>query len=158
MAARIEQVKPVYYCDLLNISLSPQTGRNDLILLTQTPDGTARIFLTVLDAPNLLQLHATVDPYSFLSKSTADPSGSSVHWLDRTSLQRSFDKTRLEADRNVDDEIAQRRRPLAEQLISEGWDLFVRSLPGGSLVVRALAVGTAHSLIFWTKLSRLIYW
>ncbi|KAG8885003.1 regulator of (H+)-ATPase in vacuolar membrane [Tulasnella sp. 331] len=124
------------------MSIRWRTGsnRNDLILFTLTLDGTVRIFMTVLDAPNLLQLHATIDKYSFLSNSTFSepaPGGSSVFWLDPKAVRRCLTDTLHEE--HDGSEVTQRRRPLAEQILKEGWDLFARVLTDGSVVVRALA-------------------
>ncbi|KAG8997978.1 regulator of (H+)-ATPase in vacuolar membrane [Tulasnella sp. JGI-2019a] len=124
----------------ISIRWRSDSNRNDLILFTLTPDGTARIFMTVLDAPNLLQLHATIDRYSFLSNSAASepaPGGSCVFWLDGAAVRRCLTDTLHQEYDGF--EVAQRRRPLAEQILAEGWDLFVRVLADGSMVVRALA-------------------
>lgn len=111
--------------------------------------------MPVLDAPCLLQLHATIDKFSFLSDSTAaSADGSHIFWLDREAVRRSLENTA--AGERVDAEVAQRRKPLVDQLLADGWDLFARVLPDGSMVVRALAVGTFdflslhRCLVAWT--------
>lgn len=45
------------------------------------------------------------------------------------------------------DDVAERRKPLLQQMLDEGWDLFARVLSDGSLVLRALAV--CGFIVYW---------
>jgi hypothetical protein len=109
--------------------------REEYILYTTTSSGTLRIFLPVLDTRRHLQLHATVDPFSFLPSSLASIGGSPVLPLSRDAL-RSVVGSAL---RNCDGVDESQRRRLTE-LHEEGWDLFARVLDDGSIVIQAVAV------------------
>ncbi|KII93785.1 hypothetical protein PLICRDRAFT_101217 [Plicaturopsis crispa FD-325 SS-3] len=113
------------------------SSRDDLILYTITSDATLRIFLPVLDAPQYLQLHASLDLFSSLPFSVASEfstAQSSVFWLDRAIIGDSLAKN-LTASRD-DDDVRHRR---AREIKEEGWDLFLRVLGNGSIVVTAVA-------------------
>lgn len=115
----------------------------DLILYTVTEQdgGTVRVYVPVLDVPNILQLHAVVDRYGFLPESSSPVNGSRVFWLDKAVVRQVLEAALQECeDRGENSDMAARRKPLLQQMLDEGWDLFARILPDGSLVLRALAV------------------
>ncbi|KAG8906065.1 regulator of (H+)-ATPase in vacuolar membrane, partial [Tulasnella sp. 403] len=112
-------------------------SRDDLILYTLTPDGTIRVFMPVLDDPHMLQLHATIDRYAFLPKRVADSGGSRVFWMDRDVVRAALESA-LQTGGDESD-ASQQRIPQLQQILDEGWDLFVRVLSDGSVVVRVLA-------------------
>lgn len=119
-----------------------RSSRDDLILYTVTHDSTLRIFMPVLDAPQHLQLHASFDLHSSLP--FLQPSGSprkltsNMFWVDRRVLSESLDVT-VRASTRVEDTKTRR----AQDIKDEGWDLFLRVLSDGSLIVKALAVSIA---------------
>ncbi len=116
--------------------------RDDPILYTITSDATLRIFMPVLDAPQYLQLHTALDAFSALPLSIASTlSHSSVFWLDREVMRAALKL--LLADTQQGEEDARRRR--VREIAEEGWDLFLRVLGDGSLVVQAVAVSDAQS-------------
>jgi hypothetical protein len=118
------------------------------VLYTTTVDAALRIFYPVLDAPRHLQLHLTVDPYSFLPSSLANNTGSPVFPLNREHLRAVVGGVlRKPKERNSFDE-SQRRR--LTELHEEGWDLFARILDDGSIVIRAVAVGNHLLTVFIT--------
>lgn len=92
----------------------------------------------MLDAPEYLQLHAAIDLFSSLPYSvTAQVNlpASSVFWLDRTAVEKVIIK--LLGDENQADDTRNRR---IREIKEEGWDLFLRILADGSVVVTAVAV------------------
>ena len=108
--------------------------RDDLILYTVTSDAMLCIFFPVLGSPYYLQLHASLDlfssvPYSSLSK-RADRLESSVFWLDRELVGESLTDIFKSAP-DVGDAKTCRTRDTKD----EGWDLFLRVVSDGSLVV-----------------------
>lgn len=116
---------------------------DDPTLYTTTTDGTLRVFLSVLDAPQRVQLHAALDAASSIPLSSQLNSfeeggktlSSSVFALDREAILgvlKSVERTRGPEE----DARSRRVREIAE----EGWDLFLRVLADGSLVVQAVAV------------------
>ena len=112
--------------------------RDDLILYTVSTDETLRIFLPVLDTPQHLQLHASVDLYS-VDKRAVLPDydrHSSIFWLHKDTLSTSF-KEVLAANVARTEETRYRR---LQEMNDEGWDLFARVFPDGSIIVRAVAV------------------
>ncbi|KAF8167749.1 RAVE protein 1 C terminal-domain-containing protein [Crassisporium funariophilum] len=116
---------------------SQASSRDDLILYTITADSTLRIFLPVLDAPEYLQLHATLDLFSSLPYSVAsqiESPASSVFWLDRGAVGKVI--AHLLGDQHQPDEARNRR---IKEIKEEGWDLFLRILGDGSIVVTAVA-------------------
>lgn len=124
---------------------SQPSSSDQYVLYTTTSDAALRIFYPVLDAPRHLQLHATVDPYSFLPSSLANNSGSPVFPLSREHLRVVVGNVlRKPRDRSSFDE-SQRRR--LTELHEEGWDLFARVLDDGSIVIRAVAVHTFDSIM-----------
>ena len=113
-------------------------SRDDLTFYTITSDTTLRIFLPVLDSPEYLQLHAAIDLFSSLPPSAVsqvNSPASSVFWLDRTIVEKVIIK--LLADRNQADDARNRR---IREVKEEGWDLFLRILADGSVLVTAVAV------------------
>ncbi|KAI0375421.1 WD repeat-containing protein [Pilatotrama ljubarskyi] len=115
---------------------SPSSSRDDPILYTITTDATLRIFLPVLDAPQYLQLHSALDTFSSLPFSVASQeTNSSVFRLDREVLNAAL-KSVLEQSQSREDD-ARRRR--IHDITEEGWDIFLRVLGDGSLVVQAVA-------------------
>ncbi|KDQ63425.1 hypothetical protein JAAARDRAFT_169243 [Jaapia argillacea MUCL 33604] len=115
------------------------SSRDDLILYSITSDATLRIFLPVLDSPQHLQLHGSLDlfsalPFSVAYQNSLTPLASSVFWLDRSVIN----DTLAQILRNKGDhEDGQTRR--AKDIRDEGWDLFLRVLADGSLVVTGVA-------------------
>ncbi|CDO73196.1 hypothetical protein BN946_scf185007.g251 [Trametes cinnabarina] len=115
---------------------SPSSSRDDPILYTITTDATLRIFMPVLDAPQYLQLHSALDTSSSLPFSVASREvNSSVFRLDREVMNAAF-KIILGQSQNAEDD-ARRRR--IREIVEEGWDIFLRVLGDGSLVVQAVA-------------------
>ena len=93
--------------------------------------------MPVLDAPQYLQLHTALDTFSSLPVSVASQQlGSSVFWLDREVMSAALKS--LLTDSQPADEDARRRR--IREIAEEGWDIFLRVLADGSLVVQAVAV------------------
>ena len=92
----------------------------------------------MLDAPEYLQLHAAIDLFSSLPSSAVsqvNSPASSVVWLDRTIVEKVIVK--LLAVRNLADDARNRR---IQEVKEEGWDLFLRILSDGSVLVTAVAV------------------
>ncbi|KAF7339596.1 WD repeat protein [Mycena sanguinolenta] len=116
---------------------SQASSRDDLILYTITSDSTLRIFLPVLDSPQYLQLHASLDLFSsipFSISSSLCTTDSSVFWLDREVIGDCISAT---LKQETDSEHARFRR--LQDIKDEGWDLFLRILQDGSAVVTAVA-------------------
>ncbi|KAJ7092570.1 WD repeat-containing protein [Mycena epipterygia] len=115
---------------------SQASSRDDLILYTITSDSTLRIFLPVLDSPQYLQLHASLDLFSsipFIVSSQLSTT-SSVFWLDREIIGDSISAA---LKNETESEHAPTRR--LQEIKDEGWDLFLRVLEDGSVVVTAVA-------------------
>lgn len=111
--------------------------RDDLILYTITSDATLRVFLPVIDAPQQMQLHASLDvfsavPFSLINEATS----SRVFWLDREVMSDALTQTVKSFVEQQEDGRSRRVREIQE----ESWDLFLRVFTDGSLVVQALAV------------------
>ena len=108
------------------------------MLYTITSDSTLRIFLPVLDQPHHLQLHGSLDLFSALPSSVPSlgPTSSNIFTLDRKLIQDVF--AHVLEQGGTDDEDARRRR--IREIKEEGWDLFLRILEDGALVVSAVAV------------------
>ncbi|KAG9049871.1 regulator of (H+)-ATPase in vacuolar membrane [Tulasnella sp. UAMH 9824] len=108
--------------------------------VTEQDGGTVRVYVPVLDVPNILQLHAVVDRYGFLPESSSPVNGSRVFWLDKAVVRQVLEAAIQQCeDRGGNSDMAARRKPLLQQMLDERWDLFARILPDGSLVLRALA-------------------
>ena len=92
----------------------------------------------MLDSPEYLQLHAAIDLFSSLPSSAVsqvNSPASSVFWLDRTIVEKVIIKSL--ADRNQTDDAKNRR---IREVKEGGWDLFLRILADGSVIVTAVAV------------------
>ncbi|TFK36859.1 RAVE protein 1 C terminal-domain-containing protein [Crucibulum laeve] len=117
---------------------SQASSRDDLIMYTITSDSALRIFLPVLDAPEHLQLHACLDLFSSLPFSVAEShlgsSPSHVFWLDREIVGNALNH--ILQDHPQEDDARTRR---ISEIKEEGWDLFLRILGDGSVVVTAVA-------------------
>jgi len=121
-----------------------QNRNDDPILYTTTTDGTLRVFLSVLDAPQRVQLHAALDaassvPLSSQLNSLEDGDrmvSSSVFPLDRDAVLGVLKGASGNAQSAEEDARSRRVR----EIVEEGWDLFLRVLADGSLVVQAVAV------------------
>ncbi|KAG8785378.1 regulator of (H+)-ATPase in vacuolar membrane, partial [Serendipita sp. 397] len=117
---------------------TPPSNKEEYILYTTTSDSALRIFLPVLDMPQHLQLHATIDPYSFLPSSLATNRGSPVMALHRDLLRIAVGNAlRDPRDKRTSFTDSQRRR--LTEVYEEGWDLFARILDDGSIVIQAVA-------------------
>ncbi|KAF9566167.1 hypothetical protein CPC08DRAFT_733774 [Agrocybe pediades] len=113
------------------------SSRDDLILYSITSDATLRIFFPVLDAPTYLQLHASLDIYSSLPYSVVaqlPSSDSSIFWLDRRMVEKVIDN--ILKDPSQASEARNRR---IKEIKDDGWDLFLRIVSDGSIVITAVA-------------------
>ncbi|KAL0580829.1 regulator of (H+)-ATPase in vacuolar membrane [Marasmius crinis-equi] len=114
-------------------------NRDDLILYTITADSTLRIFLPVLDSPQYLQLHASIDLFSSISYPLVSRQPhyqtSSIFHLDRNALDEAL-KT-LVPQNKIDQEDANARR--LRDMKDDNWDLFFRVLGDGSIVLTAVS-------------------
>jgi hypothetical protein len=138
-------------------SLSAPT-RDSLVLYTVTCDAALRIFIPVLDSPQYLQLHATVDlcssmPSQPLSRQAEKPI-SGVFYLNRDVFSSVLTAVLTNMSDNDDAKI---RR--IKDIRDGGWDMFMHILPNGSLSIRALAVRNVlsvadESLIFRQNIDR----
>lgn len=108
--------------------------RDDLILYTVTSDSVLRIFLPVLDSPRTLQLHACLDIFSSFS-STECPGTSAVFWLDQFQIYAVCEHL-LKTHTDTDDP----QTRLIKDVVNEKWDLFIRVLTDGSVLLIAVAV------------------
>lgn len=107
--------------------------------------------MPVLDSDQHLQLHGAIDmPFNPAPKgkgkasSTSNPP-SSVFWLDRKVVGDAMKKVLQEKEKlEGGEEDALRRR--AKDILDEGWDLFVRVVADGSVLVTAVAVRYSNSL------------
>jgi hypothetical protein len=132
------------------MSLKFNYGRDDLVLYTITSDSVLRIFMPVLDSLQYLQLHGAIDiPFTPKSESkgkekanppnpTKNTPTSSIFWLDRKVIRDTF-TTILEDIPEVGKELEAKRRR-AKEVIDDGWDLFLRVMCDGSVLVTAVAV------------------
>ena len=96
--------------------------------------------MPVLDAPNLLQLHASVDRYQFLSDPLSSEEGSAIFWLDRGILLATFSQI-LDHHQHKDSQPEHLSR--LKDILDQGWDLFGRVLSDGTFAIRAVAVSYA---------------
>ncbi|KAF5323620.1 hypothetical protein D9611_005764 [Ephemerocybe angulata] len=113
------------------------SSRYDLILYSITSDSVLRIFIPIIDSPEYLQLHASLDLFSSLPFSVAlkhANSHSSIFWLDRQTVGTVLDHILNQS--SEEDESKKRR---IQEIKDEGWDLFLRVLGDGSIVVTAVA-------------------
>ncbi|KAF8913010.1 RAVE protein 1 C terminal-domain-containing protein [Gymnopilus junonius] len=115
---------------------SQASSRDDLILYSVTSDATLRIFSPVLDAPDHLQLHASLDIYASLPFSVVSQlqsPESSVFWLDRKTVENAINSIL-----NNPDQVDEGRNKRIKEIKDDGWDLFMRILSDGSIVVTAV--------------------
>ncbi len=100
--------------------------------------------MPVLDAPQHLQLHSALDTFSSLPFSVASrQTSSAIFWLDRDIMNAAL-KSVLSNPASADEDARQRR---LREISEEGWDIFLRVLGDGSLVVQAVAVRHATSVL-----------
>lgn len=100
-----------------------------------TADATLRVFLPHIDAPQHLVLHAALDHHSVTALSDLS-SPSAIFWLDRNYIDASLERAISMLPNGIEDGRHRRIREIKE----EGWDLFLRVLGDGSLIVQAVAV------------------
>ncbi|KAF7306783.1 WD repeat protein [Mycena indigotica] len=112
---------------------SQASSRDDLILYTITSDSTLRIFFPVLDSPQCLQLHLSLDLFSSMPSSVVSRL-SRIFWLDRAIMDSSINHIL----RNEPETDSARVKRLLE-IQQEGWDLFLRVLEDGSVTISAVA-------------------
>jgi len=114
------------------------SSRDSPVLYTVTRDATLRIFIPVLDSPQHMQLHATLD----LSTTTPslppsrkpDNLSSNVFYLDRETFRSVL--TTILKDASDPDNTKLRR---LQEICDDEWDMFMQVLPDGTLAVRAVA-------------------
>lgn len=117
-------------------------------MYTITSDTTLRIFLPVLDAPQRLQLHASLDLFTAApSSSLVNVTGkldqcSNVFWLDRDTISDSLAAVLSQKTDKQDEDTRYRR---IQEMNDEKWDFFVRILQDGSLLLRAVTVRDLNS-------------
>jgi hypothetical protein len=132
--------------------------RDDLVLYTITSDSVLRIFMPVLDSLKYLQLHGAIDVPFIPSKSKGKqkhnppPGGSSgtsttsIFWLDRKVVDDALGKILEDMDGKGEggkcSEEEETRRRRAKEVIDEGWDLFLRVMSDGSVLITAVAVSS----------------
>lgn len=118
---------------------------DDLVLYTVTIDATIRIFLPVLDSPQHLQLHASLDLYSAVPSHVLpghpDAMLSMAFWLDREIVGAVFSHLLAQGP---NDHTASRRQ--VEEIKDESWDFFIRILWDGSAILTAIDVSLSMDL------------
>ncbi|KAK7468733.1 regulator of (H+)-ATPase in vacuolar membrane [Stygiomarasmius scandens] len=121
---------------VVNLSwrIALSSNRDDLILYTITADSVVRIFFPVLDSPQHLQLHASIDLLSSISYPVSEQKESTVFWMDREVVDQSLQK--LLSRKVVEDDASYRR---LQDIKEEGWDLFLRVVDDGTIIVSAVA-------------------
>jgi hypothetical protein len=114
-----------------------------MILYTVTSDAVVRIFLPILDSPRRLQLHAAIDASSLVPSSSSGSYDSALvpyagtAWLDRKVMTDSILAFQKDVSTHAHEEhIIQR----LQEIIDESWDLFLRILQDGSVVLTAVTV------------------
>ncbi|KAH7912596.1 RAVE protein 1 C terminal-domain-containing protein [Hygrophoropsis aurantiaca] len=114
---------------------SQASRSDDPSLYTVTSDSTLRIFIPVIDSPQRLQLHASLDLFSLtsFSKSFLNSRGSQILWLNKETVARSI-KSILDENSGEDTSSTKRMR----EILNEGWDLFLRVMDDGSMVISAV--------------------
>jgi hypothetical protein len=136
---RLPAGKPTQHLNAYTLS-TPSTS-DAPILYTVTCDATLRIFVPVLDFPQHMQLHATLD--LSLSVPSLPPSRniggmpSNVFYLDREIFGNVL-KTLLTEESDANN--AKLRR--FQDICSGEWDMFMQVFPGGTLTIRAIAAST----------------
>jgi len=125
--------------------LSPSTS-DDPILYTITCDATLRIFIPVLDSPQYMQLHATLDLSqsipSSLSSGQIDNISSNVFYLGREIFRGVLQALLMDAPDANDTKL---RR--FQDICSGDWDMFMQVSPDGPLTIRAVAASTLPMLV-----------
>lgn len=94
----------------------------------------------MLDSPQHLQLHAAIDLYSSVPSSLDSTPSSNVFWLDREVISQSLERI-LKDNPGLDDVKTRRLQDIKE----EGWDLFLRVVESGDIIITAIAVITRAS-------------
>ncbi|CAE6472515.1 unnamed protein product [Rhizoctonia solani] len=127
-----------HMCQVEEISWrgSTTSNRSDTILYTITADYTVRIYMPVLDSADHLQLHASLDLYSFGVSGII----SRICLLDLDAVVDSLGKAMerpIEGSPQEEEEEKARRTRL-KSIIDEGWDLFAVVTQDGTVVVRAI--------------------
>lgn len=116
-------------------------SRTDTILYTVTTDSTVRIFMPVLDSPDHLQLHASLDLHSF-GISRGLELAPRICWLNRdavaAALNKDLERPLEGTPQEIEEEEARRSR--LKHIVDEGWDLFALVSGDGTVVVRAITV------------------
>ncbi|KAG7099019.1 hypothetical protein E1B28_000902 [Marasmius oreades] len=116
--------------------LSSASSRDELILYTTTVDSTLRIFLPVLDSPQHLQLHASIELFSSASYSLVSQQpqyrASTVFHLDGHALRQSLD---VLLKQDLEDTNFRRLRDIKD----ENWDIFFRVVGDGGIILTAVA-------------------
>lgn len=111
------------------------------VLYTVTCDATLRIFIPVLDSPQFLQLHATLDLSSSVpSLPPSQKIGSNspdVFSLSREVL-RGVLSTVLADSSDADDPKLRR----LQEICDGEWDMFLQVFPDRSLTIRAVTAST----------------
>ena len=120
--------------------LNPSTSDSP-VLYTVTCDATLRIFIPVLDSPQFLQLHATLDLSS--SVPSLPPSRKiGNNSPDIFSLSREVFRGVLStvlADSSDADDPKLRR---LQEICDGEWDMFLQVFPDRSLTIRAVTAST----------------
>ena len=123
---------------------------DDLILYTITTDSTLRVFLPVLDSPQRLQLHGSIDLSSSISHSIISSQRqyqtSQIFHLDRSALDQYLQKSISPEKLEQEDASARRLRDIKD----EEWDLFLRVLGDGNVILTALTVSSRYLVKFLT--------
>ncbi|KAF8323322.1 hypothetical protein DL93DRAFT_2050227 [Clavulina sp. PMI_390] len=118
----------------------PTKYKDEICLYTLTPDSVVRVFMTVIDAPNHLQLHASLDPWAFSSgvdslaevRKDSKSSPPPIFWLERSHFLCGVQQI------NGTSEADESRTRKLQELIDDDWELFGFISKDGSFVVRAL--------------------
>jgi hypothetical protein len=98
----------------------------------------------VIDAPHRLQLHASLDlfsslPFLIAAKLGSHHRNSTVVWLEKAVVQQTIKAILASATEDASPQVKKLR-----EIYEEGWDLFVRALGDGSMLVSVVAVGAKH--------------
>jgi hypothetical protein len=116
--------------------LSPSTSDSP-VLYTVTRGATLRIFIPVLDSPQYLQLHATLDLSQTAPSLPPGNHSPNVFPLSREVL-RGVLKTVLADSSDANDPKLRR----LQEICDGGWDMFMQVFPDNSLTIRAVAAST----------------
>jgi hypothetical protein len=93
--------------------------------------------MPVLDSPQRLQLHSTLDANALFHKGPSSDHNQShgIFWIDKSLLLTSLKKWSHSSSEL--DSAAQRR---IQEIIDESWDLFLSVFMDGSFAITAVAV------------------